>query len=400
MAEDTHAPTPIAAGAPAPPFTLPGRSGSVVSLADFAGKGHVLVYFYPKDDTPGCTKEACSLRDGFADLRAAGVTVLGISPDGAASHSAFAAKYALPFELLTDADHAVHEAYAVWGKTPWGIGTLRRSFLVGPEGTIVRVFDDVDVEHHAEQVLAALKPTPVAEAFAAVEAAVEAAGAAVSTAVAESRKAVKGAMKSSEVKEAVAAAKKAVADVKSQPAVKKAVATAEKAVSDVKGAVAAAKKKPAVKKAVAEAKKAVAGAKKAVADVRRKPGVKRAVAKAKKAVADAKKRPVVKKAVASAKRTVARARTAAAKNPKGALAKLLSLVTPAKAAPKAKPAAGRKAVKKAAPRKPAPRKPAPKKAAPARKAARKPVPKKAVSVRKPARKPAMKKAPRRKATRR
>ncbi len=278
MAEDTHAPTPLAAGAPAPPFTLPGRSGSVVSLADFAGKGHVLVYFYPKDDTPGCTKEACSLRDGIADLRASGVTVLGISPDGEASHAAFAEKYSLPFELLTDGDHSVHEAYGVWGKTPWGIGTIRRSFLVGPDGRIVRVFDDVDVERHAGQVLEALKPTPVAEAFAAVEAAVEAAGAAVSTAVSESRKAVKGAMKSPEVKEAVAAAKKAVADVKRQPAVKKAVATAEKAVSDVKDAVSAARKKPAVKKAVAGAKKAVAGAKKAVADVKKKPAVKRAVA--------------------------------------------------------------------------------------------------------------------------
>lgn len=389
MAEDTHAPTPLAAGAPAPPFTLPGRSGSVVSLADFAGKGHVLVYFYPKDDTPGCTKEACSLRDGFSDLRAAGVTVLGISPDGTASHAAFAEKYSLPFELLTDADHSVHAAYGVWGKTPWGIGTIRRSFLVGPEGTIVRVFDDVDVERHAGQVLAAMKPTPVAEAFAAVEAAVEAAGAAVSTAVSESRKAVKGAMKSPEVKEAVAAAKKAVADVKKQPAVKKAVETAGKAVSDVKGAVAAAKKKPAVKKAVAEAKKAVAGAKKAVADVKKKPAVKRAVAKAKKAVADARKRPVVKKAVASAKKAVARAKTAAAKEPRGALARLLALVSPAKAAPKG---ASRK---KASPRKPA-RKPAPKKAAPVRKATPRPAVKKAT----PARKPAPKKAPRRKAARR
>ena len=90
MAEETHAPTPLAAGAPAPSFTLPGRSGNAVSLADFAGKGCVLVYFYPKDDTPGCTKEACSLRDGFAELREAGVTVLGISPDGADSHNAFA----------------------------------------------------------------------------------------------------------------------------------------------------------------------------------------------------------------------------------------------------------------------------------------------------------------------
>ena len=229
MAEETHASTPLVAGAPAPSFTLPGRSGNTVSLADFAGKGCVLVYFYPKDDTPGCTKEACSLRDGFAGLREAGVTVLGISPDGADSHNAFAEKFSLPFELLTDADHSVHEAYGVWGKTPWGIGTIRKSFLVGPDGNLIHVFEKVDVEHHADQVLAALKPTPAAEAKAAVEAAVEAAGTAVTTAVKEAKKAVKGAMKSPEVKEAVAAAKQAVADVKKQPAVKKAVATAEKA---------------------------------------------------------------------------------------------------------------------------------------------------------------------------
>ena len=356
MAEDTHAPTPLAAGAPAPPFTLPGRSGIPVSLADFAGKGHVLVYFYPKDDTPGCTKEACSLRDGFADLRAAGVTVLGISPDDTDSHAAFAAKYSLPFELLTDADHAVHEAYGVWGTTPWGTGTLRTSFLVGPDGRVVRVFEAVDVEAHAQQVLEALKPTPVAEAAAAVEAAVEAAGAAVTTAVKEAKKAVKGAMKSPEVKEAVAAARKAVADVKKQPV---------------------------VKKAVAKAKKAVAGAKKAVADVKQKPAVKSAVAKAKKAVAKAKQKPAVKKAVAKAKRVVAKARTEAAKKPTGPLAKLLALVSPkrkpaprpAKAVPKKaakKAVAAKKTVKKAAPpkkavtkaaRKPAPKKPARKKAA-------------------------------------
>ena len=378
MAEKPQAPTSLAAGAPAPSFTLPGRSGNMVSLADFAGKGCVLVYFYPKDDTPGCTKEACSLRDGWSALREAGVTVLGISPDGAESHNAFAAKYSLPFELLTDADHAVHEAYGTWGPTAWGVGTIRKSFLVGPDGNLIRVFDKVDVDNHAQQVLEALKPAPVAEAASAVEAAVEAAGAAVTTAVKEAKKAVRGAMKTPEVKEAVAAAKKAVADVKAQPAVKKAVASAEKAVADAKKAVADVQKQPAVKKAVADAKKAVAGARKAVADVRKRPEVKKAVAKAKKAVADVKKQPAVKKAVASAKKAVAKARTAAAKKPTGALAKLLSLVTPKKkAAPK-------KAVKK-----PAPKKAVAKKAAPAKKA-----PKKA--VKKPAaKKPARKKAARR-----
>ena len=331
MAEESHAPTPLAAGAPAPPFTLPGRSGNMVSLGDFAGKGHVLVYFYPKDDTPGCTKEACSLRDGFADLRAAGVTVLGISPDDAGSHNAFADKYSLPFELLTDADHAVHEAYGVWGKTPWGVGTLRKSFLVGPDGRLVHVFEKVEVDRHAGQVLEVLKPAPVAEAKAAVEAAVGAAVEAAGTVVAEAKKAVDEAMKTPEVKKAVARAKKAVADVKKQPAVTKAVATAEKAVAD-----------------------------------------------AKKAVADVKKRPAVKKAVARAKKAVAKAKTAAAKKPSGALAKLLALVTPKKkagpvrkAAKKPAPKPAKKVAKKAAPKKAvrkavkkaAPRKPARKKAA-------------------------------------
>ncbi len=350
MAEETHASTPLAAGAPAPTFTLPGRSGNMVALTDFAGKGHVLVYFYPKDDTPGCTKEACSLRDGFAALRDAGVTVLGISPDDAASHNAFAGKYQLPFELLTDADHAVHEAYGVWGQTPWGVGTIRRSFLVGPDGAIVQVFDKVEVDRHADQVLAALRPTPVANAAAAVEEAVERAGAAVSTAVRQAGKAVKGAMKSPEVRDAVAAAKKAVADVKKQPA---------------------------VKKAVADARKAVAGARKAVADVKKKPAVKKAVARAKKAVADVKKQPAVKKAVASAKKAVAKAKTEAAKRPKGALAKLLSLVAPKKkSAPKGKKAAPKKAAPARKPlRKPAPVKKVAKK--PVRKAVKKTVPRKA-----------------------
>lgn len=336
MAEETLAPTPIAAGEPAPPFTLPGRSGAPVSLADFAGKGHVLVYFYPKDDTPGCTKEACSLRDGFAELREAGVTVLGISPDGADSHNAFAAKYSLPFELLTDADHAVHDAYGVWGKTPWGVGTIRTSFLVGPDGKVLHVFDKVQVDDHARQVLAVLRPTRAEEAKAAVGAAVEAAGAAVGTVVEEAKKAVTGAMKSPEVKQAVAKAKKAVADVKAQPAVKKAVATAEKAVTD-----------------------------------------------AKKAVADVKKKPAVKKAVAEAKKVVAKAKTAAAKKPTGALAKLLALVSPKKAA--RKPAPARRGAKKPAPK-------------PAKAAKPKAAPKKAVkkAVRKAApRKPARKTAARR-----
>ncbi len=333
MAEETQAPTPLAAGAPAPPFTLPGRSGSEVSLADFAGKGHVLVYFYPKDDTPGCTKEACSLRDGFADLRAAGVTVLGISPDDGASHNAFAGKYGLPFELLTDADHAVHESYGVWGTTPWGVGTIRKSFLVGPDGTIVRVFDKVDVEHHAEQVLDELEPTPVADAAAAVEEAMEKAGAAVSTAVKEAGKAVKGALRTPEVKEAVAAAKKAVADARKRPAVKKAVASAKKAVSKARTAAA---KKP--KGALAKLLALVAPKKKA-APKGRKAALKR-VARPKAAAP----RKAVKKTVPAKK--------AAPKGRKAALKRVAR-----------KPAPAKRTVKKAAPRKAASGKPARKKAA-------------------------------------
>lgn len=143
-------------GAPAPDFTLPGRSGNRVSLHDYAGKNDVLVYFYPKDDTPGCTKEACSLRDSWADLKKAGIEVLGISRDDGASHEAFAAKYQLPFELLTDADHSVHESYGAWGETPRGVGVLRKSFLVGKDGKVRRVFDKVDTAEHARQVLSSI----------------------------------------------------------------------------------------------------------------------------------------------------------------------------------------------------------------------------------------------------
>ena len=165
MSEENKAAQPLAAGSTAPDFTLPARSGKTISLHDFAGQKDVLIYFYPKDDTPGCTREACSLRDSWAELGKAGIEVLGISRDDAASHNAFAAKYNLPFELLTDADHAVHEAYGAWGQNPnpaWGVGPLRKSFLVGKDGRIRHVFDKVDTERHAEQVLraAGFAPAP------------------------------------------------------------------------------------------------------------------------------------------------------------------------------------------------------------------------------------------------
>ena len=163
----TRLPRPSTAGSTAPDFTLPARSGKTISLHDFAGQKDVLIYFYPKDDTPGCTRESCSLRDGWAELGKAGIEVLGISRDDAASHNAFAAKYNLPFELLTDADHAVHEKYGAWGQNPnpaWGVGPLRKSFLVGKDGKVKHVFDKVDTEHHAEQVLRAAGFTPAPEA--------------------------------------------------------------------------------------------------------------------------------------------------------------------------------------------------------------------------------------------
>jgi peroxiredoxin Q/BCP len=158
MADEMKASTPLSAGSTAPDFSLPARSGKTISLHDYRGSKDVLIYFYPKDDTPGCTRESCSLRDGWAELQKAGIEVLGISRDDAASHNAFASKYNLPFELLTDADHAVHEAYGSWGQNPnpaWGVGPLRKSFLVGKDGRIRHVFDKVDTEHHADQVLRA-----------------------------------------------------------------------------------------------------------------------------------------------------------------------------------------------------------------------------------------------------
>ncbi len=147
----------LSVGAPAPNFALPGRSGFLVSLADYRGKKNVLVYFYPKDDTPGCIKEACSLRDDWKRLQGLDVVVLGISRDDVDSHNAFAAKYNLPFELLSDPGQSVHYAYGAWGQSKWGVGPIRKSFLVGKNGRILKVFEKVDTEHHAEEVLKAME---------------------------------------------------------------------------------------------------------------------------------------------------------------------------------------------------------------------------------------------------
>lgn len=146
----------IEAGQVAPDFTLPSQTGDV-SLAGLRGKT-VVLYFYPKDDTPGCTKEACSFRDKWSDLQAQGIVVLGVSPDAVDRHAKFATKYQLPFPLLADPDHAVSLAYGVWGeKMMYGktiTGMLRTTFLIGPDGVVRHVWKKPKTEIHADEVLA------------------------------------------------------------------------------------------------------------------------------------------------------------------------------------------------------------------------------------------------------
>ena len=146
----------LAAGDRAPAFTLPDQDGNPVSLADFAGSP-VVVYFYPKDDTPGCTKEACQFNDNLRDFSRAGAAVVGISPDGQEAHRKFRAKYGLTFPLLSDPDHAVMSAYGAWGeKTLYGkktVGVIRSTFLVDAEGRITRRWYNVRADGHAAKVL-------------------------------------------------------------------------------------------------------------------------------------------------------------------------------------------------------------------------------------------------------
>jgi thioredoxin-dependent peroxiredoxin len=149
----------LARGVEAPGFSLPDQDGNKVSLGDFAGR-KVLVYFYPADDTPGCTKEACQFNDNLNGFRAANVPVLGISRDSPDSHQRFQAKYGLEFPLLTDADKAVHEAYRAWGlRTKYGrteMGVIRSTFLVDEHGRIERAWYNVKADGHAAGVLAEL----------------------------------------------------------------------------------------------------------------------------------------------------------------------------------------------------------------------------------------------------
>ena len=148
-------------GDDAPTFTLPSSDGREVDLASYRGKNHVVLYFYPKDDTPGCTREACSFRDSFAALKKAKAVVLGVSLDPLASHEKFVKKYTLPFPLLSDTDAAVSKVYGVYklknmyGRQFWGIE--RSTFVIDPAGKISHLFRRVKVDAHVDEILSALK---------------------------------------------------------------------------------------------------------------------------------------------------------------------------------------------------------------------------------------------------
>jgi peroxiredoxin Q/BCP len=146
----------LEAGANAPSFTLSDQDDKQVSLSDFAGQ-RLIVYFYPKDDTPGCTAEACQFNDNMAAFERAQVPVLGISPDKAATHQKFRAKYGLDFSLLSDPDHKVMERYGAWGeKTMYGrttTGVIRSTFLIDEKGKVARSWYNVKADGHAAKVL-------------------------------------------------------------------------------------------------------------------------------------------------------------------------------------------------------------------------------------------------------
>lgn len=140
-----------------PDFEVVDQNGDIVRSSDLIGK-KTIIYFYPKDSTPGCTSEACSLRDGYADLVAAGYNVIGVSRDSVASHQRFIRKNELPFTLLSDPSTQMLQAFGAWGeKKMYGkttMGTLRKTFIFSEDGTLERVIDKVDVKNHAGQILA------------------------------------------------------------------------------------------------------------------------------------------------------------------------------------------------------------------------------------------------------
>jgi len=142
---------------PAPDFSLPDLEGKVHTLKEYAGKW-VIFYFYPKDDTPGCTAEACSLRDARDTLAEMGAEIIGVSKDDANSHEKFKARHSLNFTLLTDTDRQAIEAYGAWGKKMFGQeGILRKTFIIDPNGQVVKVYGRVTPMGHGDQVIADLK---------------------------------------------------------------------------------------------------------------------------------------------------------------------------------------------------------------------------------------------------
>ncbi|HYQ10095.1 MAG TPA: thioredoxin-dependent thiol peroxidase [Gaiellaceae bacterium] len=149
----------VSEGKPAPEFTLEDDAGETVSLSDFRGKP-VVLYFYPKDDTPGCTAQACGIRDAYGEFEQAGAVVLGVSPDRVSKHVKFKEKYDLPFTLLADPEHEVAERYGVWGEKKYMgrsyMGVSRTTFVIAPDGTVAEVMENVKPDSHADDVLASL----------------------------------------------------------------------------------------------------------------------------------------------------------------------------------------------------------------------------------------------------
>ena len=147
-------------GDKAPAFATTDAEGQTVNLKDFKGQ-RVVLYFYPKDDTPGCTKEACSFRDDFAKFKKRGINVLGVSPDSETSHQKFAKKYKLPFTLLADHEHKIADAYGTYGQKKFMgrtyMGILRTTFLIDEKGKIKKVFEKVKPDEHAREVLEAFE---------------------------------------------------------------------------------------------------------------------------------------------------------------------------------------------------------------------------------------------------
>ena len=146
----------LSVGDPAPDFTTTDQHGNPLTLSDYRGR-KVVLYFYPKDDTPGCTAQACSLRDNYAELKQAGYEVLGVSVDPDTSHQKFITKYDLPFSLVADTDKSVVEAYNVWQeKSMYGrtyMGTVRKTFLIDENGRITNIIEKIDTKNHAQQIL-------------------------------------------------------------------------------------------------------------------------------------------------------------------------------------------------------------------------------------------------------